>query len=166
MADFSDSGADACAGGHDSPAPADGIDLGGGLVLAADKMAWSYSRAAGPGGQNVNRRATRVSLRVAMAELEALIGAEAARRLRRLAGSRVTEGDDLLIHCDEHRTQRANRRGCIERLAELVRRARIRPKRRIPTRIPPRIQRRRLESKRKRAGIKRQRGRPGGDEHR
>ena len=143
-----------------------GIDFGDGLVLPMDRIAMTASRAAGPGGQNVNRRATRITLRVAMADLEALIGAEAAHRLRRLAGGRITESDELLLHCDEHRTQGANRRAGIQRLVELVRQARTRPKRRIPTRTPRSVKRQRLEGKRKRAAIKQQRRRPRGDEQR
>ncbi len=171
MAEASDNTSESSGPAGPQPRPTDadtatGIDLGGGLVLPMDRIALTASRATGPGGQNVNRRATRISLRVAMADLEALIGTEAAHRLRRLAGWRITESDELLLHCDEHRTQGANRRAGIQRLVELVRQARTRPKRRIPTRTPRSVKRQRLEGKRKRATIKQQRRRPRGDEQR
>jgi ribosome-associated protein len=121
-------------------------------------------RASGPGGQNVNKVATAVQLRFDAASCEAL-SEESLRRLRRLAGRRMTKDGVVVIDARRYRTQERNRADAMERLVSLLRRAAKRPKRRVATKPTAASRRRRLEAKRRRAETKRRR-RPvdGGEE--
>ena len=133
------------------------------LVLPADELAFEVSRSGGPGGQNVNKVATRVTLRWSVAASRVLDEGRRARLLETLA-SRLTRAGELVIHCDETRSQAQNREAARLRLAELLRGAlHVRKKRRAskPTRAS---RERRHVGKRKRSEVKRLRGRPHGDD--
>lgn len=117
-----------------------------------------FVRASGPGGQNVNKVATAVQLRFAIGASS--LPDDVRARLRQLAGGRVTDEDVLVIDAREHRTQSQNREEARERLATLVRRALVRPKRRQKTRPTKASRQRRLESKRRRSETKRGRRGP------
>jgi ribosome-associated protein len=86
---------------------------------------------------------------------------EAKARLRSLAGSRLTAEDVIVIFAQEYRSQLRNREAARERLAGLLRRAAVAPKRRRPTRPTLSSKLERLESKTRRSGVKARRGRPG-----
>ena len=116
-----------------------------------------FVRAAGPGGQNVNKLATAVQLRFDLAGTRSL-SEPVKQRLRRLAGSRLTAEGALLIIARNHRTQAANRREAMMRLQELIERALVPPTPRVATRPTAGSRERRLESKRHRQRIKRGRG--------
>jgi len=105
-----------------------------------------FVRASGPGGQNVNKVASAVQLRFALASTRAL-EEPVKQRLRHLAGRRVIDDGSLLIIARNHRTQEQNRREAHERLADLIRRALVRPKIRKATKPTRSSKERRLETK-------------------
>ena len=139
------------------------IDVAPGLSIGADEIAFSFVRASGPGGQNVNKVASAVQLRFDAAVSPSLDDAMRAR-LRTLAGRRMTADGVVIIAAQRHRTQEANRRDAVERLVDLLRRAALRPKARRPTRPGAAAKARRRDEKRHRGGIKRLRGRPASGE--
>lgn len=132
------------------------------LVIPDDAFEERFVRASGPGGQNVNKVATAVQLRFDPAR--AGLDDEVRDRLRAIAGSRVTDEGLIVVDARAHRTQAQNREDARERLADLIRRALIRPKRRRKTKPSRASQRRRVEVKKHRGDTKRGRGRYRADE--
>lgn len=133
------------------------------LVIPADELAAEASRSGGPGGQNVNKVSTRVTLRWNVATSRVLDGARRARLLHALA-PRLTREGELLVHCDVTRSQAQNRTLARERLAALVRGALVVRKARRATRPTHGSQVRRREGKRRRSQVKRLRGGPSTDD--
>jgi len=129
------------------------------IVIPDEAVEERFVRASGPGGQNVNKVATAVQLRFDPARAGVLAD-EVVQRLRALAGSRVTEDGAILIDARAHRTQSQNREDARERLADLIRRALVRPKRRRKTRPTRASQQRRVDAKKRRGETKQRRGRP------
>ena len=116
-----------------------------------------FLAATGPGGQNVNKVATAVQLRLDVYALR--LSPPVFARLRELAGSRMTGDGALLVTARRYRTQEANRAEARERLAELVARAHELPTRRVKTRPSKAAKAKRMESKAARGDVKRARGR-------
>jgi ribosome-associated protein len=133
------------------------------LAIDDSEIEERFVRASGPGGQNVNKVATAVQLRFNVAGSSSLSD-EVKHRLRALAGSRVTDEGILVIDARAHRTQSQNREDARERLADLIRRALVRPKRRKKTKPSRAAKERRIESKKRRGQTKAARGRPRGDD--
>jgi ribosome-associated protein len=139
------------------------IELGPGISVPEEDLSERFVRSSGPGGQNVNKLSTAVELRFRLRQTTILHEA-AKTRLARLAGRRLTLEGEVVIFADRFRTQERNRADARERLADLIREARISPKIRRATRPTLGSKQRRLEGKSRRGEIKRMRGtRPDAD---
>ena len=116
----------------------------------------------GPGGQNVNKVATACQLRVNAYALG--LPPDAWRRLKTLAGSRLTAEGELVILARRFRTQEANRADARQRLADLIDAALVRPEKRIKTKPSKAARARRVDGKKARSAVKAMRGRVRGSE--
>jgi ribosome-associated protein len=123
----------------------------------------NFVRAAGPGGQNVNKVATAAQLRFFVHRTQ-LLDAGARQRLRKLAGRRLTEADEILIIARNHRTQEGNRREALQRLTDLITAARYVAPPRKATRPTRASKVRRVDSKVRAGRSKLLRGRVRGDD--
>ena len=129
------------------------------LSINEDDIDIVFIRASGPGGQNVNKLSTAAQLRFDTRRIT--LAPDAAARLSRLAGQRMTKDGVIVIHAQRFRTQERNRADAIERLRELLVSAHQRPKPRRPTRPTLASKKRRLEGKKRRSTIKARRGSSG-----
>jgi ribosome-associated protein len=129
------------------------------VILPARDLSWKAVRASGPGGQNVNKVASKVELRFDLANTTALDWG-AKGRLRSLAAGRIDADGAIVIVSQATRSQDQNLEDARQRLAELVSRALVVPKRRRPTKPRRGAVEKRLEGKRHQAHKKQ--GRRGG----
>ena len=118
----------------------------------------SFLAGSGPGGQNANKVATEVQLRVNIYALR--LPPPVFARLRTLAGSKLTAAGDLLITSKLHRTQEANRTHARAKLAEILEQAHRQPKKRAKSRVNRVGKVQRLKAKKARGEVKANRGKP------
>jgi ribosome-associated protein len=140
-----------------------GIEVTEGVRVPARALTVRAVRASGPGGQNVNKVATKIDLRVDLDAIEGLSDAARAR-LRGLAASRLDAEGRLVMTSQAGRTQAGNLEDARDKVRRLVRAALVRPRTRVATRVPVVAERRRVDVKRQRGELKRWRARPGADD--
>ena len=129
------------------------VELAPGVTAAESAIRIQYSRSSGPGGQNVNKVNTRAQLWVPIAAISGL-SESALERLRRIAPSRITSEDEILIEADVERTQERNREAVFERLRDLLEQAMKEPRRRRKTKPSRAAKEKRVKSKKKRGEVK------------
>jgi ribosome-associated protein len=122
------------------------------IRIPESELHFDFVRAAGPGGQNVNKVATAAQLRFDVRA--AALPAELKSRLTKLAGRRMTREGVLVIEARAFRTQEQNRAAAIQRLVDLLREAAVRPKRRRKTKPSASAREQRLQKKKRRADVK------------
>jgi ribosome-associated protein len=129
------------------------------IQVPLSEFEFVFSRASGPGGQNVNKVSSRVQLRWLIAESSAL-PADVAERFRRLNRRRINTDGVFQISSQRYRDQSRNKADCLEKLAGLLEEASRKPRRRKRTRVPRRAHERRLAEKKRRSETKQRRQRP------
>ena len=138
---------------------AEAIEVTATVRVPASALAVTAVRASGPGGQNVNKLATKIELRVDLSAIEGLTDA-ARSRLGQLARRRLDAEGRLVVTSQATRFQAQNLEDAREKVAALVREALVAPVRRVKTRPTTGARQRRLEDKKRRGAIKRSRARP------
>ena len=132
------------------------IEIKDNIFIRDDELIFKASRSGGPGGQNVNKVNTRIMLFFDVASCESFSDVQKRRILTRLA-TRADKNGLVRVVSQKYRTQKANRRAAVERLQQLLAEAlKTRPVRK-KTKVPYAAKQRRLEEKRRRSLLKRQR---------
>ena len=133
------------------------IEIGNGIFISDRDLVFKFSRSSGPGGQNVNKVNSRAVLLFDVANCTSFSEVQKERILKHLA-SRANRDGVISIVSQQHRTQKGNRDAAVERLKELLKEALKEKRLRKKTVVPRRIRQKRLEEKRKRSILKKQRG--------
>jgi len=132
------------------------IEITDGVFISEDELVFKASRSGGPGGQNVNKVNTRITLFFDVTECEVLSDIQKRRILARLS-TRADKNGVIRVVSQKFRTQKANRRTAVERLQELLKGALKTKPVRKKTKVPERARLRRLEEKKRRSILKKQR---------
>jgi len=135
------------------------VEINPALAIPDAELVLKTSRSGGPGGQNVNKLETRVTVRFDV-EGSPSLDDEQRERIRERLGTRISRDGVLQVSSQRHRTQAANRDAAVARLAQLVADALEPEKERRATRVPKTAKRRRLEAKRRRGKLKQERSAP------
>jgi ribosome-associated protein len=138
------------------------LEINDQLRIPEDEFAWQFVRSGGPGGQNVNKVASKAVLRWNVADTPSL-PADVKARLRAQQRGRVTTAGELVLTSQRYRDQDRNRQDCLDKLREMVLQATVVPKKRKKTRPSRGAKERRLQEKRRRAATKSARRRPAED---
>jgi ribosome-associated protein len=126
------------------------------IEISEEKLVFKFSRSGGPGGQNVNKVNTRVTVFFDVAGTRSFSDEQKKRILKRLS-TRADKNGVIRVVCQRYRTQKANRQGAVERLRELLREALRKRRVRKKTAVPAYARRKRLAEKKKRGLLKKQR---------
>ena len=129
------------------------------LEIPEEELDFATSRSSGPGGQNVNKVNTRVTVLFDL-DRSAALSEEQRELLHLRLGGRISRAGVLRVVSQRHRTQLANKDAAVERLASLLRDALTEQPERVPLRVPRQAKERRLEEKHHRAELKRERSAP------
>ena len=132
------------------------IHIGDKVFIRQAELAFKYSRSAGPGGQNVNKVNTRVTVFFDVACSDGLIAEQKKLILRRLS-TRADKNGVVRVASQRFRTQKANKQAAVERLCELLAGALKRKPVRIKTKVPRRVKQKRLDAKKRHGLVKRMR---------
>ncbi len=131
------------------------------IAIPDDELEWSFARSGGPGGQNVNKVASKAVLRWKAASSTAAITPAAHARMKATFPSRFTTEGDAVITSQKYRDQERNKEDCLLKLAEMVRAALVVPTVRKKTKVSKGAKKRRVADKRH-TSAKKQSRRPGG----
>jgi len=128
------------------------IDVTEHIVIDEKELSFSFIRSSGPGGQNVNKVSTAVQLKFDV--IHSSLPETVKERLQQQSGNRINRDGILMIHCNRFRSQEQNRRDAVNRLRALIRKATIKPQRRIKTKPSKSAIEERLQLKHHRGGVK------------
>jgi len=139
------------------------VILENGIVIPSDELQFVFTRSGGPGGQNVNKVSSRVTLIFSVTESTSLSSKQKQMIVSHLR-SQMDRAGKLTIHVQESRSQYRNREIAVERLSAMLEKALTPKKKRIATRVPTGAKRARVDSKKKRSHTKKMRSKPSPDE--
>ena len=132
------------------------IEITNSISLKENELEFSFVRASGPGGQNVNKVSTVAQLRFNLQKNKS-IPSEAKERLQKLAGKKLNSDGTIIIDARRFRSQERNKQDAINRLVELIKKSIEKPKPRIKTKPTKAAKLKRLDSKRKKGDLKKNR---------
>ena len=141
--------------------PSEDLYIQDGITILGHELEVQASLSGGPGGQHVNKTHSRITLRWHLDSSRALT-VQQKDYLRTRISNRITNAGFVVVHCEQHRQQRRNVLGARQILKELITEGLQRPKKRRPTQPTRASQRKRVESKKKRGDLKKNRRKPDG----